>query len=167
MGCGILLKPFKLKIHTHDPHSAPTNWSVTVFGLSLRRPPSKGDHPYVFHLIQASLWNKAVENNEVYYPPTYEVDGFTHGTSNPDKLLNVANHFYSEVGGLVLSQDDGRKSRFYRCKDGVLRALPRLVINNQISMAQMMNCFLTSMEVSIRMLSWRFIMLREVLMEPT
>ena len=59
----------------------------------------KGDHPYVFHLIQASLWNEAVENNEVYYPPTYEVDGFTHGTSNPDKLLNVANHFYSEVEG--------------------------------------------------------------------
>ena len=59
----------------------------------------KGDYPYVFHLIQASLWSKAVENNEVYYPPTYEVDGFTHGTSNPDKLLNVANHFYSEVKG--------------------------------------------------------------------
>lgn len=59
----------------------------------------KGDHPYVFHLIQASLWNKAMDNNETYFPPTYEVDGFTHGTSNPDKLLNVANHFYPDVEG--------------------------------------------------------------------
>ena len=59
----------------------------------------KGDHPFVFHLIQASLWNKAVENNEVYYPPTYEVDGFTHGTSNPEKLLHGANHCDSEVEG--------------------------------------------------------------------
>ena len=59
----------------------------------------QGDHPYVFHLIQASLWNKAMDNNETYFPPTYEVDGFTHGTSNPDKLLNVANHFYPDVEG--------------------------------------------------------------------
>jgi uncharacterized protein (DUF952 family) len=59
----------------------------------------KGDHPYVFHLIQATLWNTAVENNETYFPPTYQVDGFTHGTSNPDKLLNVANHFYPDVEG--------------------------------------------------------------------
>ena len=59
----------------------------------------RGDHPYVFHLIQASLWDKAIENNETYFPPTYEVDGFTHGTSNPDKLLNIANHFYPDVEG--------------------------------------------------------------------
>ena len=40
-----------------------------------------------------------MENNETYFPPTYQVDGFTHGTSNPDKLLNVANHFYPDVEG--------------------------------------------------------------------
>ncbi len=56
-------------------------------------------HPFVFHLVQASLWHEAVEEGAVYYPPTYEVDGFTHGTSNPAKLLAVANHFYLDVEG--------------------------------------------------------------------
>lgn len=60
---------------------------------------TKADHPYVYHLIQASLWDTAVQENSIYYPPTYEVDGFTHGTSNPDKLLNVANHFYPDTKG--------------------------------------------------------------------
>ncbi|MEM7003448.1 MAG: DUF952 domain-containing protein [Pseudomonadota bacterium] len=57
------------------------------------------EHPYVFHLVQATLWDAAVAADEVYYPPTYAADGFTHGTSNPDKLLNVANHFYPDVPG--------------------------------------------------------------------
>lgn len=56
-------------------------------------------HPYVFHLVQATLWDAAVASNETYFPPTYTEDGFTHGTSNPDKLLNVANHFYPDVAG--------------------------------------------------------------------
>jgi len=57
------------------------------------------EHPFVFHLVQATLWNQNIESNGTYYPPTYEVDGFTHGTSNPKKLLNVANHFYPDVQG--------------------------------------------------------------------
>lgn len=57
------------------------------------------DHPYVFHLVQATLWNKALAEDASYFPPTYAVDGFTHGTSNPNKLLAVANHFYPEVPG--------------------------------------------------------------------
>ena len=60
---------------------------------------SRPDHPYVFHMIQAKLWETARNTGETYYPPTYEVDGFTHGTSNPAKLLNVANHFYPDVPG--------------------------------------------------------------------
>ena len=58
------------------------------------------EHPYVFHLVQAELWQATLaEQDNVYYPPTYDVDGFTHGTANPEKLLVVANHFYSEVQG--------------------------------------------------------------------
>ncbi|MEM7691528.1 MAG: hypothetical protein AAF194_03660, partial [Pseudomonadota bacterium] len=57
------------------------------------------EHPYVFHLVQAKLWDPAVANNETYFPPTYKVDGFTHGTANPEKLLAVANHFYPQVQG--------------------------------------------------------------------
>lgn len=57
------------------------------------------EHPYVFHLVQATLWDQNIAIDGTYYPPTYEVDGFTHGTSNPQKLLNVANHFYPDVQG--------------------------------------------------------------------
>jgi len=56
-------------------------------------------HPYLFHLVQADLWRSAVDGNQKYFPPTYQQDGFTHATANPDLLLNVANHFYPEVPG--------------------------------------------------------------------
>ncbi|MBX2847960.1 MAG: DUF952 domain-containing protein [Acidiferrobacterales bacterium] len=56
-------------------------------------------HPYLFHLVQAELWQSAVSSDTTYYPPTYEQDGFTHATANPEMLLNVANHFYQEVPG--------------------------------------------------------------------
>ena len=57
-------------------------------------------HPYGFHLSQAELWQATLAKEDgIYYPPTYDVDGFTHGTANPAKLLVVANHFYPEVQG--------------------------------------------------------------------
>ena len=57
------------------------------------------EYPFVFHLVQATLWNQNIETDGTYYPSNYEVDGFIHGTSNPQKLLNVANHFYLDVKG--------------------------------------------------------------------
>ena len=61
---------------------------------------SRTSHPHIFHLVQAKLWQSTVSTNGgVYYPPTYDLDGFTHGTANPDKLLVVANHFYRDVSG--------------------------------------------------------------------
>ena len=60
----------------------------------------KKKHPYVFHLVQADLWEAAKTTPDgIYYPPTYKQDGFTHGTANPEKLLTVANHFYQGVVG--------------------------------------------------------------------
>lgn len=56
-------------------------------------------HDFVYHLVQASLWQQSIADNSVYYPPTYDQDGFTHGTANPQKLLQVANHFYQDVPG--------------------------------------------------------------------
>ena len=38
-----------------------------------------------------------VKHSLAYYPPTYEQDGFTHATSDPAKLLTVANYFYQDV----------------------------------------------------------------------
>jgi uncharacterized protein (DUF952 family) len=58
--------------------------------------------PLLFHLVQADLWQAAVEKNVMYFPPTYEQDGFTHATANPDLLINVANQFYLDVPGKCL-----------------------------------------------------------------
>ena len=53
----------------------------------------KKKHPYVFHLIQADLWEAAKTTSDgIYYPPTYKQDGFTHGTANPEKLLTLMRH---------------------------------------------------------------------------
>lgn len=57
------------------------------------------DHPYVFHLVQARLWDETVSSGATYFPPTYGADGFTHATANPQKLLAVANHFYPDTPG--------------------------------------------------------------------
>ena len=57
------------------------------------------NHPFVFHLVQAVQWQQAQSTGAVYFPPTYEQDGFTHGTSDPEKLLKVANRFYARVAG--------------------------------------------------------------------
>jgi uncharacterized protein (DUF952 family) len=56
-------------------------------------------YPYVFHLIQKESWEKALEENSTYYPPTYTQDEFTHATANPDFLLIIGNHFYKGVEG--------------------------------------------------------------------
>ena len=73
--------------------------ALAAFHAYAENQPMQSDHPYVFHLVQAQLWDAAVASSGTYYPPTYQEDGFTHGTSNPHKLLNVANHFYPDVKG--------------------------------------------------------------------
>jgi len=61
-------------------------------------PPAAHDaHSDIYHLVQTPLWEKCKANGTTYYPPTYEVDGFTHATADPSKLLGVANHFYKSV----------------------------------------------------------------------
>ena len=56
-------------------------------------------YPYVYHLIQKDLWDKTLEANSTYFPPTYSQDQFTHATANPDFLLTIGNHFYTDVKG--------------------------------------------------------------------
>ena len=51
------------------------------------------EHPFVFHMVEVKNWRQTITTDSIYYPPTYETDGFTHGTANPAKLLSVANHF--------------------------------------------------------------------------
>lgn len=54
---------------------------------------------HVYHLVQAGLWEPVATTDGIYFPPTYETDGFVHGTANTDKLLSVANHFYRDIPG--------------------------------------------------------------------
>ncbi len=54
---------------------------------------------FIYHLALVDDWEQAVERNETYYPPTYEADGFTHGTAEKSRLLEVANHFYQDSPG--------------------------------------------------------------------
>jgi len=56
-------------------------------------------YPYIYHLVQKALWDKALESNTTYFPPTYSQDKFTHATANPDFLLTIGNHFYQDVKG--------------------------------------------------------------------
>ena len=62
-------------------------------------PPANDEHPFVFHMVEVKNWRQTITTDSIYYPPTYEADGFTHGTANPAKLLSVANHFYKDIVG--------------------------------------------------------------------
>lgn len=45
--------------------------------------------PVLYHLVQKPLWDTHKSQDKPYYPPTYDADGFTHLTKNPDLLLEV------------------------------------------------------------------------------
>jgi len=62
-------------------------------------PNANDEHPFVFHMVEVKNWRQTITTDSIYYPPTYEADGFTHGTANPAKLLSVANHFYTDIVG--------------------------------------------------------------------
>lgn len=56
-------------------------------------------YPHLYHLVEEARWLALTDEPPVYYPPTYDQDGFTHATANPDLLLTVANHFYTAIPG--------------------------------------------------------------------
>ena len=61
----------------------------------------------LFHLVPTDVWN-ALSSGDTYFPATYDSDGFTHLTANPALLLEVANHFYTDIPGnfVVLELDE-------------------------------------------------------------
>mmetsp|Transcript_13472 Transcript_13472/g.44396 ORF Transcript_13472/g.44396 Transcript_13472/m.44396 type:complete len:263 (-) Transcript_13472:2165-2953(-) len=61
------------------------------------KPPPHDAHTDVYHLVQVPVWEKAKAEGAMYYPPTYEADGFTHATADPKFLLGVGNHFYKST----------------------------------------------------------------------
>jgi hypothetical protein len=46
------------------------------------------------------VWEEAVSSKNAYFPPTFAKDGmFTHATAVPERLIQTANHFYTDVEG--------------------------------------------------------------------
>lgn len=55
----------------------------------------------IYHMCETTLWERALQANTAYFPPTFEKDGgFTHATAVATNLIGTANHFYQN------SQDD-------------------------------------------------------------
>jgi uncharacterized protein (DUF952 family) len=78
-------------------------------------PPPHDKYKDVYHLVQTKLWLECKASGKTYYPPTYEQDGFTHATSDPAKLLTVANYFYKDVSAdwicLKMTRDSLAKAK--------------------------------------------------------
>jgi uncharacterized protein (DUF952 family) len=68
--------------------------------LNACQPHDGADPDVLYHMCQERLWKDAVNSGKAYYPPTFEQDGyFTHATAVPQRLLDTANHFYTETDG--------------------------------------------------------------------
>jgi len=58
------------------------------------------DDDVLYHMCQKTLWDDAMKSQKAYYPPTFVQDGnFTHATAVPQRLVDTANHFYTESEG--------------------------------------------------------------------
>mmetsp|Transcript_12165 Transcript_12165/g.28882 ORF Transcript_12165/g.28882 Transcript_12165/m.28882 type:complete len:307 (-) Transcript_12165:159-1079(-) len=54
------------------------------------------NHP-LYHMCEVSAWTAAVDSGVAYFPPTFQKDGgFVHASLVPEKLINTANHFYTD-----------------------------------------------------------------------
>ena len=75
----------------------------------------------LYHMAQMALWEAAKSGNEAYYPPTFDVDGFTHATSVASRLITTANHFYQDSPGewvcLCLSRSGLRRAGIVVCDE--------------------------------------------------
>lgn len=58
------------------------------------------DQEVLYHMCQKDLWEEAVTAKKAYFPPSFAKDGmFTHATAVPERLIQTANHFYTDVEG--------------------------------------------------------------------
>lgn len=68
----------------------------------------------LYHMCPEVRW-RAAEKDGVYYPETFEKDGYyTHATAIPSRLIRTANHFYQEVPGDWICVAFTRKA-LWRC----------------------------------------------------
>lgn len=66
------------------------NWgSYLAFGII------KPSHPkIIYHMCITNEYNQQIKENNIYYPPTYQQDGFIHATADPSLLLSIGTYFY-------------------------------------------------------------------------
>ena len=77
------------------PGFTPTNVHREDEGVE---PPPHDKHVDIYHMVQTHNWEAAkASDSKMYYPPTYETDGFTHATADPKYLLTVGNWFYKDT----------------------------------------------------------------------
>mmetsp|Transcript_2804 Transcript_2804/g.3728 ORF Transcript_2804/g.3728 Transcript_2804/m.3728 type:complete len:295 (-) Transcript_2804:52-936(-) len=80
------------KLHGMDENANAQSYAVTSTDDT--------DRDVLYHMCQKSLWESAVAAGTAYFPPTFDVDGgFTHATAVPRRLIDTANHFYTQTEG--------------------------------------------------------------------
>jgi len=99
----------------HELHGGGGTSSSSDRGNANKRGTIVSDDDKLYHMCEKKLWEEAVASGSAYYPPTFEKDGyFTHATSVPSRLVDTANHFYTDSKGdwICLDIDAGelRKS---------------------------------------------------------
>jgi mannose-6-phosphate isomerase-like protein (cupin superfamily) len=86
-----------LKLHKIDANGiTTTNGSSSIMDTGSR----EAEPDVLYHMCQETMWQEAVDAKKAYYPHTFEADGFfTHATAVPQRLIDTANHFYTESQG--------------------------------------------------------------------
>lgn len=50
----------------------------------------------LYHLLPENEWNTTVKNNVSYYPKDYDKDGFIHMSPTEERLVEIANKYYTK-----------------------------------------------------------------------
>lgn len=70
------------------------------WGRYLAKGPFAANDPAViYHICDKAMFQAQMGTNAVYFPPTYQQDGFVHATRVPADLVVVGNHFYKSLPG--------------------------------------------------------------------
>jgi len=70
------------------------------FSFMRSRPKREAKPEVLYHMLSESDWEAAKKSGKAYYPSTFEVDDFlTHATGVPSRLVDTANHYYTDAPG--------------------------------------------------------------------
>mmetsp|Transcript_31735 Transcript_31735/g.53537 ORF Transcript_31735/g.53537 Transcript_31735/m.53537 type:complete len:144 (-) Transcript_31735:77-508(-) len=60
---------------------------------------ARGTPTVIYHMCDEATFLSATKDGGMYFPTTYEQDGFVHATAIPSDLVACGNHFYKSVKG--------------------------------------------------------------------